>query len=423
VRRRAKRGILTPAPAEPRNDVIPLKSIEIKNIEITEEVTTEDPVKVVETDAITETVTAIETEVKAMEDPKVETPEVKAAEVNAPAVETPLKRTAPKLNLKTKLGDDANKAFNHYLKTGDPSGIRTGEAWDEAIKTDYELLEGSQYYGQEVVPTEIAAKIYELREALSFARAAGANVLNVSTATVWLPKEGEKVDALDSVSEGGTFEVSTSKPLDKTIVTVANYTNSIKASNQVLEDSVVDLTSFLNYRFAKMLALSENAAALTAIAAGGTLGVTAASHTTITGAEVVKLYYALQAEYRDNVSWLMTQKTEGVIRGLTGNWFQFVPNTIGGNPTTGQPTGFMVDPRSKVFNYSGVDELDAGAAKTVYAFNAPASLVICQRKGLTIQRDPYTLMLSGSVQFAVNSRFGIGVVNADAIQWMVHPTA
>jgi HK97 family phage major capsid protein len=422
---------LTPTPAEPRNDVVPLKSIEIKSLELE---ATEDPVKVVTETPITETVTETK-EVKKMEDPKVdpkveipkvdENAELKAkvaaieAKLAAPAIDPSGKRSTA-LNLKTKPGDDAYKAYDFYLRTGDKGALRNSET--ESIKTNYDFEEGTQYYGQEVVPTEIANKIYELRDPLSFARAGGCQVMPVGTVTVWLPKEGAHMDALTTTTEKGAYVSTTSKPLDKTIVTILKKTSYIFATEELLEDTVVDIPSYIGRRAAKALAVAENYMAYTALVADATVGVTTAAHATITAAEVVAQYYKLPAEYRDSVAWMMNGATEGYVRGLTGNWFNFVP-TSAGNLTPGQPTGWLVDPASKVFNNTNfISYATAGANKTIFCSNLSACLVLCERRGLTIMRDPYTASSSGEIIFNVSARFQFGVVNTEANTYMTHPT-
>jgi len=423
---------LTPTPAEPRNDVVPLKSIEIKTLELEE---TEAPVKSVESAPITESITQV-TRNTTMEDPKVTpaeptvepTIDVKAlqakvaemeAKMNAPAVDPSGRRSAA-LNLKTKAGDDEIKAFNYWARTGDKGALRNSET--DSLKTNYDFEEGTQYYGQEVVPTQIANKIYELRDPLSFARAGGCQVMPVGTVTVWLPKEGGHMDALTTTTEKGAYVSTTVKPLDKTIVTILKKTSYIFATEELLEDSVVDISSYIGRRAAKALAAAENYMAYTALAGDATAGVTTAAHATITAAEIVQQYYKLPAEYRDNVSWMMNAATEGYVRGLTGNWFNFV-STSAGNVNPGQPTGWLVEPSSKVFNNTNFTSYaSAGANKTIFCSNLSACLVLCERRGLTILRDPYTLSTSGEVQFSIASRFQFGVVNTEANTYMTHPT-
>jgi len=231
------------------------------------------------------------------------------------------------------------------------------------------------------------------------------------------------MDALTTTAEKGAYISTTVKPLDKTIVTIVKKTCYTFATEEVLEDSVVDLSAYLSRRFAKGLAAAENYDAYTALAGTCTAGVTTAAHATITAAEVVAQYYKLLAEYRDNVVWMMNGATEAYVRGLTGNWFNFIPTSAGNLSAGGQPTGWLVNPSSRVFNNDNfVSYAAAGANKTIFCSNLEASLVLCERRGLTIIRDPFTLSSTGIVQFSVAARHGFGVVNTEANTYMTHPT-
>jgi HK97 family phage major capsid protein len=70
-----------------------------------------------------------------------------------------------------------------------------------------------------------------------------------------------------------------------------------------------------------------------------------------------------------------------------------------------------------------VTELDSGAAKSVWTFNAPAGITLCERKGMTILRDPYTSARNGEVWFILSARFGFGITDPLAIYYLLHPTA
>ena len=226
------------------------------------------------------------------------------------------------INTKTGLGDDPFKAMRHWLKTGDPGGIRADvEAYKEAgvgfgsdMKTTYALVEGTQYQGQEVVPTEVAAKIYTRRDTISIARAAGAQVLQVGSNAITLPIEKNNPEKFVLTAEAGTFDQLTQQPLDKASVTIYNFTKSVPISTQLLEDSVANLEDWWMQRLARSIGLTENYYLVSvgtgsgqpqSALVGSTLGVTAASQTVVTVGEVISLYHALPAQYRDNVSWVM----------------------------------------------------------------------------------------------------------------------
>jgi HK97 family phage major capsid protein len=339
---------------------------------------------------------------------------------------------APNLNLKTRRGDDAFKAFNHYLKTGDPTPIRTGEAYNE-MKATYELLEGTQYQGQEAVPTEVVDRIFTRRDPLSIVRAAGAQVIQVSTNAVVLPIEKASPEAFVITAEAGTFDQTTVQPMDKASVTIYMWTRSAPISVQLLDDAMFNVEDWWGRRIARAAAITENKYFLVGtgsgqpqgIVTGSQKGLDAASASTLSATEIVKLYHSLASEYRDNVSWFMTGATEGVIRGLAGNPFYFVGTggTQGGVGNTGFPQGAgnLVAP-SRVFNAPDMDEIGT-SKKSVVVGNVNAGYVITERKGMTVVRDPYTLASKGEVNILAFFRNSGAVVNPVAFKHILHPTA
>jgi HK97 family phage major capsid protein len=129
----------------------------------------------------------------------------------------------------------------------------------------------------------------------------------------------------------------------------------------------------------------------------------------VTAAEIVSLYYDIPAEYRDNVAWTMSGATEGIIRGLTGNWFNFIP-TAAGLGGLAQGTGWMVDPRSRVFNSSSCPAATANLIPIVVG-NWSAGYVICENRAMRIARDPYSYASTGQVAIHCSTRFGGTVAN------------
>ena len=329
--------------------------------------------------------------------------------------------------------------MRHWLKTGDPGGIRADvEAYKEAgvgfgsdMKTTYALVEGTQYQGQEVVPTEVAAKIYTRRDTISIARAAGAQVLQVGSNAITLPIEKNNPEKFVLTAEAGTFDQLTQQPLDKASVTIYNFTKSVPISTQLLEDSVANLEDWWMQRLARSIGLTENYYLVSvgtgsgqpqSALVGSTLGVTAASQTVVTVGEVISLYHALPAQYRDNVSWVMTSTKEGLIRNLTSSTLPFLGNG-GTNGAAGQMqlsvgAGWMVAPNTRVFNDANMPASTTGL-KTMLVGNFAAGYVITERRGLTVLRDPYTLATAGEVNFISSYRQSGAVVDATAFYHLI----
>lgn len=453
---------LTPMPAEPRNRAISLKSITVEDIwseagEATSAKTSQNQSTESKGDTVEEETKEVKPEVKAaveadafssaFEKVLAETKqqnEIKAQQARKQAeMEEQMKELAVEfmksqpadnggrsvhLNLKTKRGDDAVKAFVHFANSGDAGGIRTGEAYEKAMKTNYILTEGTQYQGQEVVPTEIYNSIVERRNALSVARAAGALVVNAKSNAINIPveKADPQVWGITTIDGSNTFTTLTQQPIDKLAGTVYDFTYNIPITQNLMDDDVSGIDAWMPRYVGRGLALTENNYLLMGTGSGqpqgaayaSTLGVSLASPTAATAAEVIALYYKLASEYRDNVVWVMRGATESAVRGLTTQYpFPFVGNggTMGavGMSAFPQGAGWLVDQKSRVFNSDGMDAITA-AKKPIVVGNFEAGYAIIDRKFLTVLRDPFSQANKGTINLWFHARFSGGVVNANA---------
>ncbi len=343
---------------------------------------------------------------------------------------------------KTPLGDDAHKAFNWYLKTGDAGGIRTGNAYNEwqaqrgiEVKTNYPLSESIQYQGQEAVPTEVAAKIIEKRDAISVVRAAGADVINANSNAMVVPIEKSHPGAVAPTTavEGTSFNEEQEQPMDKVNGQIYLFPLRQAIDLSLVEDATFDVEAWWGRRTSRRMAVTENQYFVLGtgtnqpqgLVTGGT-AYASSSASALTFADIVNVYHTILNEYRDNVAWFMAGATEGLVRTLTGNPAYFIGNggTQGGVGNTGFPQGAggLVDFRSKVFNAAGMDAI--GASKHPVAVgNVNAGYVILERKLLTVIRDPYTLSGQGFLQVTTYWRNSGYVTNPEAIQVLTQPSA
>lgn len=457
---------ITPTPAEPRNEVMSLKALPHFEIELPEaEPEGSDPgdaAITAETKTNDSAASAAEVNEMTPEEKQellgeMKTIAVEAAKQGAEAAIAALKteppntpagglKTAPGNGQhKTPLGDDPFKAFGWYLKTGDPSGIRTGEAFEQMqrdrhtdeLKTTYTLLESTQYQGAEAVPTEVVAKIVERRDPVSVARRAGSDVIQVGSNAFVLPIEKNSPEnfVITTIDASNTFDQTTQQPMDKLAGTIYLFTKSVPIDMNLLDDSVFGIEQWWTRRMGRAWGLTENTYFLMGTGSSqpqgavyaSTLGVTAASGTAVTAAEIVEQYHKVPAEYRDRISWVMRGATEGAIRKLTvSTQFPFVGNggANGGAGMSGlaQGQGWLVSPSAGVFNSDGMDALTT-SKKPIFCGNFEAGYVIAERKGLTIFRDPYSLSTKGLVNILAHFRETGGVTNAAALYHLLTPSA
>jgi len=120
-------------------------------------------------------------------------------------------------------------------------------------------------------------------------------------------------------------------------------------SEELMQDSVFDMSSYIGSNFGRRIAEAEEAAFVsgdgsakpTGATAGASAGLTTASATAITANEVLDLMYSLKRQYRKGASWLMNDSTIKAIRQLKDSNGQYLwqpalsagdPDTIGGRP-------------------------------------------------------------------------------------------
>ncbi len=121
----------------------------------------------------------------------------------------------------------------------------------------------------------------------------------------------------------------------------------IKISEELLNDSVFDMPSYIATEFARRIGAAEEEAFFTgngtgkplgilAATGGAETGVTAAAADKITLDEVIDLFYSLRAPYRRNSVFIMNDSTVKAIRKLKDGQGQYLwqPSVTAGTPDT-----------------------------------------------------------------------------------------
>ena len=121
----------------------------------------------------------------------------------------------------------------------------------------------------------------------------------------------------------------------------------IKVSDELLNDSVFDLQSYISTEFARRIGSKEEEAFFTgdgsgkptgifAASGGAQVGVTAAGTGAITLDEVIDLFYSLKSPYRKKAVWIMNDATVKAIRKLKDGQGQYLwqPSLTAGTPDT-----------------------------------------------------------------------------------------
>ena len=400
---------LTPTPAEPRNEAATMKSGEAA--------TPEDAVKASASVATENDGIENITEDTTMDNTN-EIAELKAsiaaltAQVNEPKVEAG--KAAAVVGA---LGGDhdGHKAFTHWLRTGQKNYYTRTESEDwSSTKTG--MTEGTGTAGGVLVPEGLYNQIVAKRDEQSIARRAGAMVIQTSLDAVQVPTENNKAAF---VLRGEAAAYTESLPtFTSRLVAVYNFSNMIKASNELLADQQASMDAFLVNVLGRGLANVENTYVVTGsgsaqplgIQAGGTAGITFAGAAALTIADVLGLFFALPEPYTvgsPGPVWVMKNATLALIRALTTTNFAFNQVEQAGSSQSG----------AMLYGYPVIVSAAMPAAttglKSVALVNFASSTVLVERSGLVVSRNPYLYEEYGQTAIFSTARFGFSVTTAE----------
>ena len=193
----------------------------------------------------------------------------------------------------------------------------------------------------------------------------------------------------------------------------------IKVSEELLNDSVFNLESYIAKEFARRIGSKEEEAFFIGDAAGkptgifhstggAELGVTAASSTAITFDELMDLFYSLRSPYRKNATFVTNDATVKLIRKLKDGNGQYLwqPSVQAGQPDT------ILNRPVKTSSY--VPTAEAGA-KTV-AFGDFGYYWVADRQGRSFQRLNELFAATGQVGFLATQRVDGKLILPEAIK-------
>jgi HK97 family phage major capsid protein len=193
----------------------------------------------------------------------------------------------------------------------------------------------------------------------------------------------------------------------------------IKISEELLNDSVFNLESYIAKEFARRIGSAEEEAFLigngtgrpTGIfnATGGAgVGVTASTQSTIKIDEVIDLFYSLKSPYRKKATFIMNDSTVKEIRKLKDGNGQYIwqPSITAGEPDT------ILNRPVKTSSY--VPGLAAGAKPI--AFGDFSYYWIADRQGRSFQRLNELYAVTGQIGFKASQRVDGKLILPEAIK-------
>lgn len=288
----------------------------------------------------------------------------------------------------------------------------------KAIRTEVmnALQIGSDSEGGYLVPDEYEKTLVEgLEEENIFRRIA--KVITTSSGDRKIPVVATKGTA-SWVDEEGTINES-DDAFSQVSIGAYKLGTLIKVSEELLNDSVFDIESYISKEFARRIGSKEEDAFFNGdgvgkpigifnSTGGAEVGVTAASSTAITADELIDLFYSLKAPYRKNAVWVLNDATIKAIRKLKDNNGNYLwqPALTANTPDTilGRP----------VFTSSYVPTIAAGA-KTI-AFGDFSYYWVADRQSRSFKRLNELYAATGQVGFVATQRVDGKLILPEAIK-------
>lgn len=193
----------------------------------------------------------------------------------------------------------------------------------------------------------------------------------------------------------------------------------IKVSEELLNDSIFNLESYIAKEFARRIGAKEEEAFFIGdgigkptgvfnATGGAELGVTAAGVTAITLDEIMDLFYSLKSPYRKNAIFTMNDSTVKAIRKLKDGNGQYIwqPSLTAGTPDT---------ILNRPVRTSAYIPALGSAAKTI-AFGDFSYYWVADRQGRSFQRLNELYAATGQVGFKATQRVDGKLILPEAIK-------
>ena len=351
---------------------------------------------------------------------------------------TDLGKEISRLERQEALDAELSRPLNRPLTTNPTAnGNKEGRASDEYKRSFWNLMRskaampeivntlqiGTDSEGGYLVPDEFERSLVEALEEENIFRQL-AKVIRTSSGDRKIPVVASKGTA-SWIDEGGSFTES-----DDTFsqVSIGAYKlgTMIKVSEELLNDSVFDLESYISHEFARRIGAKEEEAFFTGDGSGKPLGVladtggaqtgvTAAAAAAIAVDELIDLFYSLKSPYRKNAVWVLNDATIKSVRKLKDQQGQYLwqPALVAGAPDTilGRPV--------KTSAYMPVI---AAGAKTI-AFGDFGYYWIADRQGRSFKRLGELYAANGQVGFLGSQRVDGKLILPESIKLLVQKAA
>ncbi|MCI6286103.1 phage major capsid protein [Acidaminococcus fermentans] len=324
-----------------------------------------------------------------------------------------------RLERQRNIDDDLNKTIDTALKGNPGAGLmkpdeKKGRASDAYTKAFWQafrgkgniqevkdtLTIGSDPEGGYLVPDEYEHTLVEALLEENFFRGL-AHTIRTSSGDHTIPVVASHGEAA-WMEEGSAYPES-DDTFSQVNLGAHKLGTAIRVSEELMNDSVFDLESYITQEFARRIGTKEEEAFLVGdgnhkplgVFQGAEVGMTAAK-TAITFDDMMDLYHSLRTPYRRNASWILNDSTVKAIRKLKDNNGNYIWQP---SVQVGQPDRILSLPyRTSSF----VPELAAG--NKVIALGDYSYYWIADRQGRKFKRLSELYAANGQIGFLASER-------------------
>lgn len=285
---------------------------------------------------------------------------------------------------------------------------------NEQVRTVLNIATGSE--GGYLVPQSYLTTVLNKLLDASVVRSVSNVIRTSSTTNIPL---GATRPSFAIVAENGSYG-ETNPTFGQVTLGAYKLGGTIKASDELIMDSFIDLQSYLTNLIVEGIADTEEtyfttgtgSSQPTGILVGGTLGKTTAGTAAVTLDEVLDLKYALKAPYRMNANFMMNSSTELAIRKLKDSNGQYLwqPSIQVGAPNTFDGKPVLINEKMP----------SIGTGNKFMAFGDFNYFTIADRGGIEIKRLDELYAGNGQIGWRTSKRFDSKVTISEAIQYMAN---
>lgn len=420
---------LTPTPAEPRNSIIPLKSL----------ITPEMAALPKDGDSNQNTKTISSSGENKMETQEIDVKALVAAELKAmrdaeaaeAAKQAEIKKVIDEAKsegakaaveeMKSKGLLRASQYHTIDKKNDSDEGLGAFKSWLSTGQTNHELIVPDSSYlniktsgvfnvtegaeGGYLVPDPLLNRIIAKRDLSSWVRQAPCQIFQTEADHLVVPIEDTRHADFTSTAESAAYSNDTTGNVAQVNLALTKYTKEIRVSEEFLSAKNSNWETWIAGVLARAEAGTENALATAVVLNDATAGSAFASATAITVAELARCVGELSNGYAvtGEAGFLMKNGSKWYCKGLTGSAFAFMATPQGGD-FFGFPCYVSDD----------MQAMTAGLKSVV--FGNWNYFGVIEKPGMLVQRNPYLYMGNGKVAIFANIYRGYDTLQTEAIR-------